>query len=51
MVIQTNVDGRDMGGLVAEIDQRIRQEIDLPVCYSVMFGGQFENHNELKKNL
>ena len=51
VVIQTNVEGRDMGGLVAEIDQRIRQEIDLPVGYSVVFGGQFENQQRAQAKL
>ena len=51
VVIQTNVEGRDMGGLVAEIDQRIRQEINLPVGYSVVFGGQFENQQRAQAKL
>ena len=51
VVIQTNVEGRDMGGLVAEIDQRIRQEIDLPAGYSVVFGGQFENQQRAQARL
>lgn len=51
VVIQTNVEGRDMGGLVAEIDQRIRDEIDLPTGYSVVFGGQFENQQRAQQRL
>ncbi|MDQ6976566.1 MAG: efflux RND transporter permease subunit, partial [Ghiorsea sp.] len=43
IVIQSNVEGRDMGSIVAELDQRIQTEIDLPTGYSVVFGGQFEN--------
>jgi len=43
VVIQSNVEGRDMGGLVAELQQRIESEIDLPTGYSVVFGGQYEN--------
>ena len=51
VVIQTNVEGRDMGGLVAEIDQRIRKEIKLPPGYSVVFGGQFENQQRAQARL
>ena len=51
VVIQTNVEGRDMGGLVVEIDQRIRNEIDLPTGYSVEFGGQFENQQRAQQRL
>jgi heavy metal efflux system protein len=43
VVIQSNVQGRDMGGLVAELRQRINSEIDMPPGYTVVFGGQFEN--------
>jgi len=51
VVIQSNVEGRDMGGLVAEIDQRIRSDIELPVGYSVVFGGQFENQQRAQARL
>lgn len=51
VVIQVNVEGRDMGGLVAEIDQRIRKEINLPAGYSVVFGGQFENQQRAQARL
>ena len=51
VVIQSNVEGRDMGGLVTEIDQRIRREIDLPTGYSVVFGGQFENQQRAQARL
>jgi cobalt-zinc-cadmium resistance protein CzcA len=51
IVIQTNVEGRDMGGLVTEIDQRIRRDIALPPGYSVVYGGQFENQQRAQARL
>ncbi len=51
VVIQTNVEDRDMGGLVAELRQRIDSEIDLPVGYSVVFGGQFKNQQRAQARL
>ncbi|WP_039960211.1 efflux RND transporter permease subunit [endosymbiont of Riftia pachyptila] len=51
VVIQANVEGRDMGGLVAELRQRIAEEIDLPAGYSVVFGGQFENQQRAQQRL
>ncbi len=51
VVIEANVVGRDMGGLVAEIDRRIAEEIDLPAGYSVVFGGQFENQQRAQQRL
>ncbi len=51
VVIQSNVEGRDMGGLVAELRQRIAEEIKLPAGYSVVFGGQFENQERAQQRL
>jgi len=51
VVIQSNVEGRDMGGLVAEIDQQIQEKVDLPPGYSVVFGGQFENQQRAQARL
>jgi len=51
VVIQTNVEGRDMGGLVAELQQRINKEINLPSGYTVVFGGQFENQQRAQARL
>jgi len=51
VVIQSNVEGRDMGSVVAELQQRIDDEIDLPPGYSVVFGGQFENQQRAQARL
>ena len=51
VVIQANVEGRDMGGLVAELQGRIEREVDLPAGYTVVFGGQFENQQRAQARL
>ncbi len=51
VVIQSNVEGRDMGGLVTELRQRIADEVQLPPGYSVVFGGQFENQQRAQQRL
>lgn len=51
VVIQANVEGRDMGGLVTELRERINREIDLPTGYTVVFGGQFENQQRAQARL
>ena len=43
VVVLANVDGRDMGGLVNELKERISREIDLPDGYSVVFDGQYKS--------
>jgi len=51
VVIQANVEGRDMGSVVAELDQRIASEVKLPPGYTVVFGGQFENQKRAQQKL
>ncbi len=51
VVIQANVQGRDMGSVVEDIRQAIADEIDLPTGYSVDIGGQFENQQRAQKRL
>lgn len=43
VVIGANVHGRDLGGFVAELQQRTAKEIKLPPGYYFEWGGQFEN--------
>lgn len=51
VVIQSNIEGRDMGSLVAELDKRIQSDVKLPPGYSVVFGGQFENQQRAQAKL
>jgi cobalt-zinc-cadmium resistance protein CzcA len=51
VVIQANVEGRDMGSVVKELDARIQSEVKLPPGYSVVFGGQFENQKRAQQKL
>ncbi len=51
IVIQANVIGRDMGGFVSEIDKLIKEKINLPTSYSIVYGGQFENQQRAQAKL
>jgi cobalt-zinc-cadmium resistance protein CzcA len=51
VVIQANVEGRDMGGLVEELKIKIARQVTLPPGYSVVFGGQFENQERAQAKL
>ncbi|WP_133471312.1 efflux RND transporter permease subunit [Paraglaciecola marina] len=51
VVIQANVQGRDMGSVVEDIQATIASEIDLPAGYSVSIGGQFESQQRAQKRL
>ncbi|MEI7613708.1 MAG: efflux RND transporter permease subunit [Betaproteobacteria bacterium] len=43
IVIGVNVKGRDLGGFVAELQQRVEHQIKLPEGYYLEWGGQFQN--------
>ncbi|WP_367026386.1 CusA/CzcA family heavy metal efflux RND transporter [Methylococcus sp. ANG] len=43
IVIGANLEDRDVGGYVAEAQQKIARMVDLPEGYSLDWGGQFEN--------
>ncbi len=51
VVIQSNVQDRDMGSVVADIQARIATDVELPPGYSVVFGGQFENQQRAQQRL
>jgi len=51
VVIQSNVNGRDVVSFVNEVKQSIETKIELPSGYYVTFGGQFENQQRAAKTL
>ncbi|MBL4865598.1 MAG: efflux RND transporter permease subunit, partial [Pseudomonadales bacterium] len=51
VVIQANVQGRDMGSVVADIRRVISDKVVLPPGYSVDIGGQFENQQRAQQRL
>ena len=42
VVITANVRGRDLGGFVAELQQRLGNEVEVPAGYWIDYGGTFE---------
>lgn len=51
VVIQANVQGRDMGSVVEDIQATILAKVDLPAGYSVSIGGQFESQQRAQQRL
>ena len=51
VVVQANVEGRDVVGFVNEVRTTIAREVQLPPGYYVTFGGQFENQQRAAKRL
>lgn len=51
IVVQANVRGRDLGSFVADVQDRVRRELELPPGYTIDWGGQFENQERAMKRL
>jgi cobalt-zinc-cadmium resistance protein CzcA len=51
IVVGANVQGRDLGGFVAELQEAAAREIELPDGYYFSWGGQFENLERATKRL
>ncbi|NUN99454.1 MAG: efflux RND transporter permease subunit [Saprospiraceae bacterium] len=49
IVVSCNVQGRDLGGTVADIQTALRKKIELPQGYFLQFGGQFEAQKEASR--
>jgi cobalt-zinc-cadmium resistance protein CzcA len=51
MAIGVFIENRDMGSLVAEMQDRVNKEIKLPPGYYITWGGEFENQQRAMKRL
>src|SRR6185295_17700104 len=49
--LMVNLRGRDIESWVREADAKVREHVQLPVGYTLEFGGQFENLREAKTRL
>jgi CzcA family heavy metal efflux pump len=51
IVVQANVAGRDLGSVIAEAQDKIAKQVNLPAGYFVEYGGQFESQQEATRIL
>ncbi|WP_251622630.1 efflux RND transporter permease subunit [Odoribacter lunatus] len=51
IVVSANVAGRDLKGVVNDIQKQIREKIDLPEGYHIEYGGQFESEQAASRIL
>ncbi|HEV2042112.1 MAG TPA: CusA/CzcA family heavy metal efflux RND transporter [Casimicrobiaceae bacterium] len=51
VVVTANVRGRDIGSLVAEVQEKVAQKVQLPAGYWLTWGGQFENLEAARQRL
>ncbi len=51
IVISANVAGRDLHGVVQDIQKNIKEQITLPEGYRIEYGGQFESEEKAARTL
>jgi len=51
IVVGVNLQDRDLGGFVAELQQKIGAEVELPPGYYIEWGGQFQNMQRARLHL
>jgi CzcA family heavy metal efflux pump len=51
IAVQANVQGRDLGGMIAEARQEIAKGVTFPPGYFIEYGGQFESQQEATRVL
>ncbi|MCU0570356.1 MAG: efflux RND transporter permease subunit, partial [Oculatellaceae cyanobacterium Prado106] len=51
IVISANVGGRDLRSVVSEIQDKVRQSVQLPAGYFIQYGGQFEAEERATQNI
>lgn len=49
IVVSANVQGRDLGSTVADIQQAVSEKVRMPQGYFLQFGGQFEAQKEASR--
>jgi heavy metal efflux system protein len=51
IVVGVNVKDRDLGGFVAELQQKVEAKVKLPEGYYIVWGGQFQNMERAMSHL
>ncbi|MBU1881622.1 CusA/CzcA family heavy metal efflux RND transporter, partial [bacterium] len=51
VVVQANIEGRDLGGVVSDIQHQLSANLDLPSGYFIEYGGQFKNQQRAMARL
>lgn len=51
VTVRTNIKGRDQGGFVQELQDKLRQQVHVPKGYTLVYGGQYENLERAGKQL
>jgi heavy metal efflux system protein len=51
VTVRTNIRGRDQGGFVKELKEKVATQLHIPRGYEIVYGGQYENLERAGKQL
>jgi CzcA family heavy metal efflux pump len=51
IVVQANVSGRDLGGVIDDVRMAINERVKLPAGYAIQYGGQFEAQEKASRQI
>lgn len=51
IVVSANVQGRDLGSVIGDIQKRVQDHVKLPEGYYVVYGGQFESQEKASRKI
>ncbi len=51
LIVSANVNGRDLGSIIADIRNRVKEKVQLPSGYYIQYGGQFQAQEKANQTL
>jgi CzcA family heavy metal efflux pump len=51
IVVSANINGRDLGSVINDIRNQVKQNVQLPAGYYIQYGGQFESQERATQTL
>jgi len=51
IVVSANVNGRDLGSVITDIRNQVKQQVQLPAGYYIQYGGQFQAQEKATQTL
>lgn len=51
IVVSANVNGRDLGSVITDIRNKVKQQVQLPAGYYIQYGGQFQAQEQATQTL
>jgi CzcA family heavy metal efflux pump len=51
LIVSANAEGRDLGSVISDVRERVKQQVKLPPGYYIQYGGQFQAQEQATQTL